>query len=147
MYGTSVLLRVPTWTLRAYSTAAAADHRDEHAPHRPARVDGFPRGDELDSKLMQFVNDFEKVLCAAGDAIKSAHEQDGELAPPRIREHGIKTGALRLAARDAPVGVFAHDFETASRGELAEVEQLILDMLVGRAHSRVNCGSFHIPSK
>jgi hypothetical protein len=60
---------------RPFEFGNRANEGDEHPSQWSARVHCFAYGYGLDSEVVQFIDDFEKVLRAAGNAVKSCNQQ------------------------------------------------------------------------
>ena len=112
-------------------------------PRGPAGINIFPKADELDIIMVEFVEHFEEVPGGAGDPIEGPDQDDLELAAAGIGQQLIETRALCFRAAD-PVSVFVNDLETALRGQRAQIVHLGLRMLVQGGNAEVDGGPLQL---
>jgi hypothetical protein len=102
----------------------------------------LPEADELDLQVIEFVQHLEEVADRAGEPVRRPYQHDVEPAAARIPHQFIETRPLGLGPAD-PVCVFMDDLVPALAGQLPEVMQLALGMLVDRAYSHIKDGALH----
>ena len=127
---------------RAFEFSDRADDDDDSPAQRAARVDLLAKRDELDSQVIQLIEDLQKMGDRPRDAIEGPDQHDVELAPPCIPQQLIEPRPLRLGATDL-VRVLLHDLITALGGQLTQVVELRLRVLIDGTDSEVEGGALH----
>ena len=79
--------------------------------------------------MIEFVQNLEEVADGAGQAIESPYHNHLEPAMPGIGHELVEPGTLRLGSADF-VGVFLDDLVAALLGQLAQIVELGLGVLV-----------------
>ena len=127
---------------RTFQFRDGADDDDDGAAQRAARVNLFAEADELDLQVIQLIQHLQEVGHRPGDAVEGPDQDHIEPAAAGIAQQLVQTGPPGLGAGYL-VGVFLRDREAALGGELPEVQQLRLGVLVDRADSEVESGALH----
>ena len=105
----------------AFQLGNGADDHDDGAAQRTAGVDLLAEADELDAKVIQFVEHLQEVDHRPGDSIESPDKDDIELASAGIGHQVIQPRTARLHSGE-PVGILLHDLEATLGGQLAQIE-------------------------
>jgi len=93
-------------------------------------VDVLAEADELDAKMIQFIEHLEKVPDASCYTVESHDQNDIEFSASSIGHRRIESWPFRFRAGNHVV-VFMHDFKAALFGHLAQIVKLGFRMLVG----------------
>ena len=98
---------------------------------RPNGPAVFAEAHELDSKMIQLVEHFQKVARIWSDSVERSHEHNIKAASPSISHQRIQARASGLRTGNH-VAVFMDDFVAALFGHLAQIVKLCLGVLVSR---------------
>jgi uncharacterized membrane protein len=91
---------------------------------------------------VQVLQGFERSL--TGQAIQGPEEQHIEPVLTGVFEHVSELGAIGMVARDL-IDVFGYDLPAKSAGELTELVELVISLLLVGADPRVQ-STLHSPS-
>jgi hypothetical protein len=115
--------------------------RQEHPPHWNAGIHVLTARNELDSQLVKFPHELEKIFGAQTETVEGTYYEHGKTTMPSISHQRIKTGMLPPGACAT---VFIHDsFETTPLGEFLQAANLGLGGLVRTRSPYVNSGLLH----
>ena len=71
--------------------------------------------------MIEFGQDIDEVLHAAGQPVGRPDQDDIELVTTSVKEHLVEAGPAGPGAADAVVGVGLHHFKASLRSQLLEI--------------------------
>jgi hypothetical protein len=114
----------------AFELSHGRDDHHEGTSQRTVCIDCFTLRKKLDAEVVQLVEDLQEMLGAMGEAIAGPDQHDVKAMAVGVAQQSVQRRSPGFCARDSVVGELVNDLESALAGELAELVQLHLRMLV-----------------
>src|SRR2546428_563908 len=120
-------------------------HDDDDRPtQRTLCVYRLTLGEELNAESRKFIERLEQVLGAPRQTVARPDQEHVKSMAAGVLHHPVQRRASRTGPTESVIHVLLHNLEPALGGELPEVVQLGLGVLVYSADAHVQRGSFHL---
>jgi len=133
----------PFYNERPFQLGDSGNDDDNRSAQRSFCIDSLALRDELNAKLIEFVEYLQKVFRASGESITGPDYDHIESASVRVFEQLVQGRTTDFRATDAMINVFLDDLIAALFGKLPEFDALGLRALIEGRNSHIQGGALH----